>query len=123
MLISLCSTCGLLEQTSAVASSVQCFTVLQGALLLKLTQSACAAPAAGTAAARNPAAQLEQAVGDVLKQSSAAATSGASATWHAYADYYEALGFHASTREALLKHVSATSAIHPYIHLPCRLHA
>lgn len=123
MLKLLCSACSLLEQTSAAASSVHCYSVLQGALLLKLTQSACAAPAAGTAAARNPAAQLEQAVGDVLKQSSAAASSGASTTWHAYADYYEALGFHASTREALLKHVSATSVIRSYIHLPCRLHA
>lgn len=57
-------------------------------------------------------------MGNVLKQSSAAASSGASATWHAYADYYEALGFHASTREALLKHVRATSAIHLHLPLP-----
>ena len=57
-------------------------------------------------------------MGDVLKQSSAAASSGASASWHAYANYYDALGFHASTREALLKHVSATSAIHPTFTCP-----
>ncbi|CAL5228170.1 g11251 [Coccomyxa viridis] len=63
------------------------------------------APAAGTAAARSRAAQLEQAVGNVLKQSSAASSGAGSATWGQYADYYAALGFHASAREALLKQV------------------
>ena len=49
--------------------------------------------------------QLEQAVGNVLKQSSAASSGAGSAVWGLYADYYEALGFSASAREALLKHV------------------
>ena len=64
-----------------------------------------AAPPAGTVASRSPAVQLEQAVGDVLKQSSAASPGAGSATWGMTADYYAALGFHASAREALLKQV------------------
>ena len=42
-------------------------------------------------------------MGDVLKQSSAASSGAGSAVWGLYADYYAALGFHASAREALLK--------------------
>ena len=44
-------------------------------------------------------------MGNVLKQSSAASSGAGSATWGQYADYYAALGFHASAREALLKQV------------------
>ena len=44
-------------------------------------------------------------MGNVLKQSSAASSGAGSATWGLYADYYAALGFHASAREALLKQV------------------
>ena len=62
-----------------------------------------AAPAAGELGSRSAVAQLEQAVGNVLKQSSAASSGAGSAVWGLYADYYAALGFHASAREALLK--------------------
>lgn len=62
------------------------------------------------AAARDAAARLEQAVGDVLKQSAAASLGAGAATWDLYADYFDALGFRASSREALLKHVRAPLA-------------
>lgn len=55
-------------------------------------------------AGRDPGEQLEQAVGDVLKQAAAAA-GGGSAVWALFAEYYAALGFHTSAREALLKQV------------------
>ena len=42
----------------------------------------------------------------MLKQSSAASSGAGGAVWGLYADYYEALGFSASAREALLKQVS-----------------
>ncbi len=48
-------------------------------------------------------------MGNVLKQSSAASSGAGSATWGQYADYYAALGFHASAREALLKQVRLKS--------------
>ena len=44
-------------------------------------------------------------MGDVLKQSSAASSGAGTATWGMYAEYYAALGFHASAREALFKQV------------------
>lgn len=50
-------------------------------------------------------------MGDVLKQSSAASSGAGSATWGMYAEYYAALGFHASAREALLKQVRNTRKI------------
>ena len=55
-------------------------------------------------AGRDPGEQLERAVGDVLKQA-AASGSGSSSMWALFADYYAALGFHTSAREALLKQV------------------
>ena len=44
-------------------------------------------------------------MGDVLKQSATASSGAGSATWGLCAEYYAALGFHASAREALLKQV------------------
>ena len=50
-------------------------------------------------------------MGDVLKQAASVASSGAgSAVWGLFADYYAALGFRTSAREALLKQV---------LHQPC----
>ena len=52
-------------------------------------------------------------MGDVLKQ--AAAAGGSSSMWGLFADYYTALGFHTSAREALLKqacHACVTNELH-----------
>jgi hypothetical protein len=46
-------------------------------------------------------------VADVLKQAALAPSGAAKGLWRLYADYYSATGFHASSREALLKHVRA----------------
>ncbi|BDA46600.1 Tetratricopeptide repeat protein 27 [Coccomyxa sp. Obi] len=56
---------------------------------------------------RDPDAQLERAVGDALKQASAAASGAGALVWDLFADYYHATGFPASAREAALKQVRA----------------
>lgn len=54
---------------------------------------------------RDGAAQLERTVGDLLKQAVLAPSGSTKGLWQLYADFYAATGFHASAREALLKHV------------------
>ena len=54
---------------------------------------------------RDPEVQLERAVGDALKQASAAASGAGALVWDLFADYYHATGFPASAREAALKQV------------------
>ena len=58
-----------------------------------------------TGGRRDPDAQLERAVGEALKQASAAASGAGGLIWDLYADYYAATGFPASAREAALKQV------------------
>lgn len=54
---------------------------------------------------RDPDAQLDRAVGDALKQASAAASGAGALVWDLLADYYHATGFPASACEAALKQV------------------
>lgn len=58
-----------------------------------------------TGGRRDPDAQLERAVGEGLKQASAASSGAGGLVWDLYADYYHATGFQASAREAALKQV------------------